>query len=209
MAVSGREKAYEFLRYTVLTDPAAQGAFVSEQDVAERIGISRTPVREALLRLAAEDLVQLVPKRGAYIAPLTGKDLRELVELRGLLERFAAEKTIAAGTVPLNDMFAALHQQQEVDGPDHAKQFIELDTYFHHLLIEAADNAMLTKTYQNLRARQVRAGMVALYQSPGRQEAVLREHQAILDALASKDVSAAVAAIEHHLSATLEIQLTA
>lgn len=52
-----------------------EGGFISEQEVAERVGVSRTPVREALLQLAAEDLVQLVPNRGAYIAPLTGRDL--------------------------------------------------------------------------------------------------------------------------------------
>ncbi|MBI0382182.1 GntR family transcriptional regulator, partial [Streptomyces albiflaviniger] len=65
---SGREKAYAFLKETVLTDPDMQGRFLTEQEIADRIGISRTPIREALLLLAAEDLVQLVPKRGAHIA---------------------------------------------------------------------------------------------------------------------------------------------
>ncbi len=213
MPVSGRDKAYEYLKHTVLTDPAAQGEFISEQEIAERVGISRTPVREALLRLAAEELVQLVPKRGAYIAPLTPKDLRELVELRGLLERFAAEKTLAAGTVPLREMRAALHQQEELDQAEEftsaemARHFIELDTYFHRLLVEAADNAMLIRTYDNLRARQLRAGQVALVHGPDRQAAVLTEHRAILKALAAGDLAAALAAIDHHLEATLAIQL--
>ncbi|QWF81383.1 GntR family transcriptional regulator [Amycolatopsis sp. CA-230715] len=205
--VSGREKAYEFLKNTVLADPATQGGFISEQEIAERVGISRTPVREALLRLAAEELVQLVPKRGAYIAPITGKDLHDLMEMRGLLERFAAEKTLADDTVPLLAMRAALEKQARLDSGETA-QFIELDTQFHTLLVEAAGNPILAKTYQTLRARQVRAGMVAMLRSGDRQKTVLAEHQAILDAFESGDVAATLAAIDDHLGTTLAIQLT-
>src|SRR5690348_14465854 len=99
---SGREKAYEYLKDTLLTDPAAQGQFISEQDVADRVGVSRTPVREALLLLAAEDLVQLVPKRGAYVAPVSGREVAELIELRGMVERHAAERVLAMDTVPFD-----------------------------------------------------------------------------------------------------------
>ncbi|WP_344413359.1 GntR family transcriptional regulator [Amycolatopsis minnesotensis] len=205
--VSGREKAYEFLKNTVLADPATQGGFISEQEIAERVGISRTPVREALLRLAAEELVQLVPKRGAYIAPITGKDLHDLMEMRGLLERFAAEKTLADDTVPLPAMRAALEKQTRLDSGETAR-FIELDTHFHTLLVEAAGNPILAKTYQTLRARQVRAGMVAMLRSGDRQKTVLAEHGAILDAFESGDVAAALAAIDDHLGTTLAIQLT-
>ncbi|WP_345033981.1 GntR family transcriptional regulator [Kutzneria kofuensis] len=61
MSVSGRDRAYDYLRNTVLADPAAQGTFLNEQDIADRIGVSRTPIREALLMLSAEELVRLVP----------------------------------------------------------------------------------------------------------------------------------------------------
>lgn len=207
-AVSGRVKAYDFLKNTVLTDPDAQGQFVSEQEIADRIGVSRTPIREALLMLATEELVQLVPKRGAYIAPLTGKDLRELVELRGTLERFAAEKTLAAGQVPLAEMRAVLAEQQRLHGVEQAKAFIELDARFHALLVRAAGNDMVARTYEMLRARQVRAGLVAMFRVDRRKETVIAEHQAILDGLAAGDPAATIAAIDDHLNTTLRIQLT-
>lgn len=207
MPLSGRDKAYRYLKNTVLANPAMQGRFISEQDIAAEVGISRTPVREALLMLAAEDLVQLVPKRGAYVAPLSGKNLRELVELRGMLERFAAEKTLAAGTAPIAHMRDTLRRQEAVDALVHSREFIELDTRFHTLLIEAADNEMLTRTYAGLRDRQVRAGLVALYSAAGRQGAVIAEHRAILDALAEGDLASAMAAIDLHLDTTLRIQL--
>src|ERR1041384_4755588 len=97
-SLSGREKAYEFLKDTILADPEMQGRFISEQDVANQIGVSRTPIREALLLLAAEDLVQLVPKKGAYVAPLSSRQITELMELRGVIERYAAERTMTEGT---------------------------------------------------------------------------------------------------------------
>jgi DNA-binding GntR family transcriptional regulator len=144
--------------------------------------------------LAAEDLVQLVPKRGAYVAPLSGKDLRELAGLRGMLERFAAEKTLAAGTTPtpIDPMRDTLQRQGAVDGPVHSHEFIELDTHFHTLLVEAAGNEVLTRTYAGLRDRQVRAGLMALFSVIGRQGAVIAEHRAILDALAAGDLAGVV-----------------
>ena len=81
---SGRQLAYDHLKDAVLSDPAMQGRFINEQELADDIGVSRTPIREALLLLAAEELVQLVPKRGAYIAPVVGREIRELFELRGI-----------------------------------------------------------------------------------------------------------------------------
>jgi DNA-binding GntR family transcriptional regulator len=206
--VSGREKAYEFLRRTVLTDPEMEGEFVSEQEVAEHVGVSRTPVREALLRLAAEELVQLVPNRGAYIAPLSGRDLRDLFELRGVLERFAAQKVLSSGTIPIDDLREAICQQERCEGPAEDRHFISFDHYFHSLLIDAAGNPMVSKTYAGLRARQVRAGLVALSRADDRKSQVLVEHDAIVNALAAGDLEATLAAIDRHHTATLSLQLT-
>jgi DNA-binding GntR family transcriptional regulator len=186
-----------------------EGGFVSEQMVAERVGVSRTPVREALLQLATEELVQLVPNRGAYIAPLTGRDLRDLFELRGVLERFAAQKALATGDIPVAAMRAAVERQAQCGNSERAEEFIELDHQFHSLLIEAAGNAMLAKTYASLRARQARAGRSALFRSSNRQAAVLSEHEAIIHGLAARDLQATLAAIDHHHQSTLAIQLTA
>jgi DNA-binding GntR family transcriptional regulator len=208
VGVAGRDKVYEYLKNVVLTDPELQGGFISEQDIADRVGVSRTPVREALLMLAGEELVQLVPKRGAYIATLSGKELRELIELRGVLERFAAEKSLSGAVVPLAEMRDTLAKQAALDEPHQGKQFIDLDADFHRLLIRASDNAMLIKTYEALRARQVRAGLVALFAIPRRQAAVIAEHQAIVDALASGDLPATLTAIDDHLQTTLRLQLT-
>ncbi|HEV7907048.1 MAG TPA: GntR family transcriptional regulator [Pseudonocardiaceae bacterium] len=207
MQGSGRDRAYEFLKDVVLADPDMQGRFISEQDVADRIGVSRTPIREALLLLAAEDLVQLVPKKGAYVAPVSGREVAELMELRGMVERYAAERVLSAGIVPLDRMRAAVERQRDLRGESDARQFIDVDREFHLELVAAAGNDLLTKMYEGLRARQVRAGVVALFRVVGRQDAVLDEHEAIVAALESGDVEAATTAITSHLEATLKVLL--
>ncbi|MFE9768130.1 GntR family transcriptional regulator [Streptomyces sp. NPDC005808] len=207
VVASGREKAYAYLKDTVLTDPAMQGQFLSEQEIADRIGVSRTPIREALLLLAAEDLVQLVPKRGARVAPLSGREISELMELRGIVERYAAQQVIGAERAPLRELTELLQRQRELIGPDQAKEFIAVDHLFHSTLVSAVGNALLERHYDGLRSRQVRAGVVALYNQHGRQEAVLHEHQDILTALAAGDATAACVAIDSHLRSTLKVLL--
>ncbi|GAB3295192.1 GntR family transcriptional regulator [Parasphingorhabdus pacifica] len=201
---SGRELAYAHLKDTVLSDPSMQGQFVNEQAVADEIGVSRTPIREALLLLAAEELVQLMPKRGAYIAPVTGREIRELFEIRGMIECYAARRALELDAVPLERMKAELAEQGEV-GADQARAFIEHDHRFHSALVESVGNAMLGKTYDGLRARQVRAGIEALFRSDGRRKAVLAEHEEILETLAAGDAEAATRAITEHLSATQHV----
>ncbi len=208
VVASGREKAYGYLKETVLTDPAMQGEFLSEQEIADRIGVSRTPIREALLLLAAEDLVELVPKRGARVAPLSGREISELMELRGIVERFAAEQVLTSGRAPVRELAELLDRQVGLSGPDQAKEFIAVDHLFHSTLVSAVGNALLDRHYEGLRSRQVRAGVVALYNQQGRQEAVLHEHQAILDALTAGDAAAACLAIDNHLGSTLKVLLT-
>ncbi|MEW2548130.1 GntR family transcriptional regulator [Streptomyces sp. NPDC047002] len=199
---SGREKAYAYLRDTVIADPAMLGRFVNEQAVADSIGVSRTPIREALLLLAAEDLVRLIPKKGAYVAPLSGQEVTELMDLRAVLESHAARVVLTQGRAPVAEMRRLADEQARVSGPGQAGDFIAWDHHFHMALVRTAGNTMLTRTYEGLRARQVRCGISAVFRSAGRQESVLREHRAIADALESGDAQAAAAAIRAHLDAT-------
>jgi DNA-binding GntR family transcriptional regulator len=199
---SGRDRAYQYLRGTVLSDPAASGTFINEQVVATEVGISRTPVREALLMLAAEDLVQLVPHRGAFVAPLPGREIAELMQARGVIECWAATTALTAGLAPVEAMSAVLEQQRAIVERGDAKDFVELDSQFHALLVEAGGNSVLGRLYDNLRAKHVLLGVVALQRSATRRQDVLAEHQAIVDSLAAGDPAAAEKAILSHLGTT-------
>ncbi|WP_189302687.1 GntR family transcriptional regulator [Streptomyces albospinus] len=206
---SGREKAYAYLKDSVLTDPEMQDRFLSEQEIADRIGVSRTPIREALLLLAAEDLVRLVPKRGALIAPLSGREITELMEMRGLIERFAAERTTDRQTTPVDEMTRILAEQDTLRGELTAKEFIAADHRFHATLVAAVGNTLMSRQYDALRSRQIRAGVIAHRRAGNRQDEVVAEHRRILDALAAGDARAACAAIDSHIQATRRILLAA
>lgn len=207
---SGRDRALHYLRETVLVDPAVQGTFLNEVELAGRIGVSRTPVREALLLLVADGLVEMLPGRGAYVPPLTGRQIRELMELRGVLERHAAARTLAEGTVPLEQLRAVLDEQRELAGTGgDAGAFIERDMVFHQAIVDAAGNALLARTYAGLRVRQRRLGVAALFRSADRQRNVCTEHEHILGALEAGDADAAGAAIDEHLGLTLRVLLEA
>ncbi|TCC38289.1 GntR family transcriptional regulator [Kribbella speibonae] len=199
---SGRDRAYHYLRGTVLSDPAVSGTFINEQVVATEVGISRTPVREALLMLAAEDLVQLVPHRGAFVAPLPGREIAELMQARGVIECWAASTSLAADAAPVEAMNGVLEQQRAIVAQGDAKAFIELDSQFHALLVEAGGNSVLGRLYDNLRSKHVLLGVVALQRSATRRQDVLAEHQAIVDGLAAGDPAAAEKAILSHLGTT-------
>ncbi|WP_461163570.1 GntR family transcriptional regulator [Arthrobacter sp. R4-81] len=209
-AASGREKAYAYLRENILIDPDVQGKFLNEQELAAEIGVSRTPVREALLLLVSDGLVELIPQRGAYVPPVTGREMSELMELRGVLESHAARLVIEQGQVPAGTMQETLDRQaklpQDLDA-EAAQEFIRLDTLFHQLLIDAAGNELISRTYSKLHVRQILVGISALFRTGGRREQVCAEHQDILDALVSGDAARAQKAIDHHLAVTRDILL--
>jgi DNA-binding GntR family transcriptional regulator len=209
-ATSGREKAYAYLRENILTDPEMQGRFLNEQELAAEIGVSRTPVREALLLLVSDGLVELIPQRGAYVPPVTGREISELMELRGVLESHAARLVIGHRSVPADKMQDTLNQQStlpENEGAEAAQEFIRLDTLFHQQLIDAAGNELISRTYSKLHVRQILVGISALFGTTGRRHDVCAEHQGILDALVSGDAAKAQEAIDHHLAVTRDILL--
>jgi DNA-binding GntR family transcriptional regulator len=207
---SGREKAYTYLRENVLIDPEMQGKFLNEQELAAEIGVSRTPVREALLLLVSDGLVELIPQRGAYVPVVTGREISELMELRGVLESHAARLVIAEGAVPVREMQDTLDLQAALPdtlAPEAAREFIRLDTLFHQQLIDAAGNELISTTYSKLHVRQILVGVSALFRTSGRRHDVCAEHQSILDALVSGDAVKAQEAIDRHLAVTRDLLL--
>lgn len=213
-AQSGRDRALARLR-EIIADPASQGTFVNEQQLATEVGVSRTPVREALLILASLGLVELLPKRGAYVPPLSGREITELLDLRATLERHAVDRALAAGLNPAEAMAAILDRQHALSdgaaGEDVARlaEFIDLDRQFHQTLVDAAGSRLLSQTYGGLRERQVRVGIAALQRGQHRWTDVCTEHDAIVAALRTGDVTATHLAIDEHLHLTLATLLAA
>ncbi|MCU1511172.1 MAG: GntR family transcriptional regulator [Arthrobacter sp.] len=194
------ETAYRWLRDAISALPWDEEAFLSENAVAEASGTSRTPVREALLRLEASGLIRRVPHKGAYVPALSARDIETMMEARQLIEEWAVRK-VTASHRSMDDLNRLLEQQGETLADPVA--FIECDIRFHKYIIEAADNPVLQDVYDSQRFKQLRMGVKAVADSKGRSDHVLREHRSIVEAIQTGNPDVAVAAVRDHLSSTL------
>ncbi|MFT4295925.1 MAG: GntR family transcriptional regulator [Micropruina sp.] len=200
---TGREAAYQHLRNALLTDPSMVGTFIDEATLAKRIGVSRTPVREALLLLSAQGLVQLIPNRGAFVPALSAEEVHHIMQARSVIEVWAAREAMRNLAVPLDRMHAILERQRTLPGDCPAADFIAVDREFHTELVAAGRNPVITQMYEAVRVRHVVIGVAALAQDPDDRRQVLAEHEAIVDALASGDEAAVEHALRAHLMRTV------
>jgi DNA-binding GntR family transcriptional regulator len=205
MAMSAQDMTYKWLKNRIAALPRHEGTFLTEAEVAAESGVSRTPVREALLRLEVEGLVQILPKKGAFVPPVSDAEVEATMQARMLVERWAATKVTAAGEsidVPLDELLA---EQLQLLDEDDSGAFIDADRRFHRVIVQAAGNPVLNDFYESLRDRQIRMGLRAVTSRPDRGQAVIDEHTAIRDALASRDAERADEAVKAHLTNTLEV----
>lgn len=208
---SGRELAHDYLLNDVLTDPRNAGQFLSEQELAATLGISRTPVREAFLLLKARGLIEMIPNRGAMVPRMTGTQIRQLFEFRSVIETHAIRTSMDRGVTPVIAMRTILEAQQDLvamSDMESSKLFIEKDRDFHSTLVRAAENHFMEDAYSTIRTRQLMVGIEALFRTPTRRADVCREHSEILSALAAGDTETALDATVSHLETTRELLLT-
>jgi len=200
-------RAYEHAKAQVLSGDLAPGDWLTEGEVAEALGISRTPVREAFLHLQAEGLLRLHPRRGAQVLGLDAASAAEVLEVRQLLETHAAARVAQAP----EDLHASLVEelrrllaaQQDAWSTGEVGQFVALDRALHGQVVAASGNQLLRELYGGLRDRQQRLVLDGLRADPTRARAILVEHQALVDALAQRDGRAYGRALEQHLSGSL------
>ncbi|MBN9613594.1 MAG: GntR family transcriptional regulator, partial [Actinobacteria bacterium] len=196
---SAPDLAYEWIKRYITELPREQDAFLNEGALAAATETSRTPVREALLRLESEGFLRRIPRKGVYVPPITDTDVRQLLNARALIECWAAS-TAAEAIRRDEKVFRELLREQEIAQHDPAR-FIELDIEFHGRMVDLGENQLLQEFYRSLRQRQLRIGVRAVTHGTDRATNVLTEHQAILDAiLQGEDASEA---IESHLASTL------
>lgn len=190
-------RAYDHVKKAILDRAYPGGALLSEGEIAGEVGVSRTPVREALLRLEVEGLVRLYPKRGALVLPVSPQEIADVLETRELVETFTAGRaTIDARLIEeLSGLLTAMREHSEADD---AREFVRADRCFHRALVAAAGNEILTQLYDSLRDRQLRMARLTV-SDPVRTADAIRGHAEILEAVRSGDRERIRAAIERHL----------
>jgi DNA-binding GntR family transcriptional regulator len=197
-------QAYQYVRREILRDSINEPHFLTEEMVGRALGLSRTPVREAFLMLEAEGLLQLVSRKGALIMPITERQVREVMQVRSVVESWSAREVLADEQLRAR-LLAKLQLLQEelvAIGDDDATASIECDRRFHRELIAATDNQVMLDLYERMRDLQLRMGVRAVLHDPERAEAVRREHQLIIEAFADGAEAGVLAAITEHLEAT-------
>ena len=200
-AEAAQDAVFRWLKQHIVTLPRQDGVFLTEAEVSRATGTSRTPVREALLRLEADGVLQIVPKKGAYVPPVTDADIEAVMQARGLVEDWCARRAVRFGEALAAELDRLIEQQAKHQSD--AVAFIESDRQFHRALVGAAGNPVLASFYESLRDRQLRMGIHAIATSDQRIGEVLAEHAAIVAGLRSGDPERAAAAVAQHLATSL------
>lgn len=195
------DHAYRYLKHLIVTLSAAPGAIITEMMVASAVGLSRTPIREAFLRLQGEKLVQLVPRSGAIVAPIHMHEIRELNETRALIERHAAQAVCDRGTPVEPALRRLIELQREASEHENLDlyEILDLDRRFHQALVAAIENREMAEIYHSFGDRQIRSGIAMFQVEPARVERALHMHDLIVSALAARDAERAKELIDQHL----------
>ncbi len=197
--VPAKDRAYAFVKERVLDGTYPGGELLSEGEVAEALGVSRTPVREAFLLLESEGLMRLYPKRGALVVAVSADEIRDVMETRVLVERHAAERIARQGPDVSDELGALLDRQEALVARGDRTGFVEADRRFHRTIVGAAGNAVLTRLYDSLRDRQRRMSATAIARDPALQRRFLDEHRGIAAAIGRGDPQAAGDLVKAHL----------
>jgi DNA-binding GntR family transcriptional regulator len=177
------DQAYYALRELIVSLELAPGSAIKEPELTARLGIGRTPVREALRRLALERLVEVYPRRGMFVTTVDVRDLTRLCEVRAVLEpeaaRLAAERATRADLEEINALLEELLVERRRDD----RSLIDLDERIHRAIYRCSHNQLLEETLEWYYTHALRIWALALDRAPDLQGAVL-EHHELLDSIA-------------------------
>ena len=189
------EDVAEALRQRIYSRELAPGSWIDEMRLAEQYGISRTPLREALKVLAAEGLVTMKVRRGAYVTEVSEADLNEVYHLLGLLESDAAADVARNASDAQLAQLQALHA--ELEAAQGSDDFYALNVRFHARLLEIANNRRREQMVNDLRKLMKMVRISSLHKT-GRIAQSLQEHRDLLDALRQRDPEAAAQRMRAH-----------
>jgi DNA-binding GntR family transcriptional regulator len=194
-----RTQAIVQIRQAIVTGALAPRSMHSEQSIAAGMSISRTPVREALLQLATEGLVEFVPQRGVRVTELNAEKLGDVFQVRTAIESYCAFVLAAR---PRKDILAALdvtlsRQEDIIDADDHLR-WVEANMEFHTILVGSLENELMDKTLASLASHSMRIGYRMIARKERMRES-LAEHRAIFEAIRRRDQDRARALAAEHL----------
>lgn len=186
------EQAYQEIRGRILDNVWTPGYQALEQEVAQALGMSRTPVREALMRLQQEGLIEVAPRRGMRVLPVSPNDMREIYEILTALECMAAEllSKQRPSLMVLKPLVKATEEMEKALAQDDLDRWARADERFHFELVRLAGNRMLLETVMGYWDRAHRARLFTLRLRPKPTNST-REHMELVELLAAGDAPGA------------------
>ena len=193
------ERVYTHIKQAVLDRRYEGGTLLTEGELADAVGVSRTPVREALLKLEVEGLIKLYPKKGALVLAVSAQEIRDVVETRLLVEEFAVRKAVPAPAALVTRLEELLAEQKRHANAGDLAAFAVSDRCFHAEIVKHAGNEILSRLYDQLRDRQLRMGVAMMQALPDRITRNHEEHSEILERIRAGDADGAAACVRGHL----------
>lgn len=199
------EDVYEAIKGRLGKSDLKPGIKIKEEQLAKELGVSRTPVREALNKLEREGLVEIIPRYGTFVADLTPNDVKEIYDVRAELEGLALrlcflnldKKKKKKFYQKLSEMADFLTKCESYVEEGNFEPFIKADINFHDFIVISSENSRLIQVMRNLNA-QIQLGRMESFSVPGRARNSLREHEEIIDAMLQKDTNKAEKLIKKH-----------
>lgn len=195
-----KEQVYEVLRGEILSGKLKPGTKLAEQNIANKLGVSRSPVREAIKQLSGDGLVVNPPNRGAFVKKLSRKEQLDIYDIRMMFECYAAER--AADNITEKDIRKFKRMRTEilraVDKRDYLA-CLDIDLRLHGSIVRLGGNELVTGTYDNLNAMLSNCVMVSLSGSWG-DDGPQSDHIKMIDALVNRDAKSLVAVVKHHIT---------
>ncbi len=196
------DRAYDHVKRAIIRGDLPGGTAISENALCQEIGVSRTPVHEAFLRLAAEDLITLESRKGAVVRPMSPNEAADVLEMREAIESTAAARVVrdgrAADVGPA--LLAVLGEQQHAVADGDVDRFVELDAEFHGAVIGASRNGIAVMFARTLRDRQQRLRHQLMRLRPEQLQASLDDHRALAAALEAGDAARYAAVLHEHVA---------
>ena len=194
-----RDSVFSILRNAILEKKLGPGQRLIERNIAEQLGVSRTPVREAIRKLELERLVTHIPRKGVVVSEFSQEDIEEIFLIRAALEALIC--SIAATKIKpkeLERLSSLAKQIADEQNKGNLKKSNQLNDTFHEIIYRAANSPRVYNLFSTLREYIIKFTQVG-YAKPGRPEEVWQEHIEIIEALRNHDSSKAEAAAKRHV----------
>lgn len=194
-----RDVVFNTLRQAIIKGDLKPGERLLEIQLADKLGVSRTPVREAIRKLELEGLVTMVPRRGTTVLGITKKHLKDVLEIRSALEELALELACRRITPEQYEELVRLETLlEEKQDSDNAFELSDIDEKFHEQIYQATNNPRLIQLLANLREQMYRFRLEYM-KAKDKRPRLIQEHQQIIKALKNKDSKAGRKAIYDHI----------